>query len=360
MIGISHIKDALRFFKLRFAKRKKYEGNYENIARQIIDDCWNGTYFQVSSGNFAEFYVRDFAFCAESLCRLGYKEKVGKTLEYALKIFEKNNKITSTITDEEVPIDVFGIGPDSLALLIRTLRVTNNTKLIERHQGFINKEIMRYHNKIIDKQTGMVKNGYFTSVKDHSIRNSSSYDNAMMASLQKDCKELKLINPFNKDIQKLMKKKLWTGKYFKDDLDNDVISSDANIYPYYLDLFDNQMLKSSVKAIQKELLDKPFPIKYTITGDAEFLTPMKWLVPNYVGNTIWMHNGLNYLTILKRADRKRARMHLMKYRQLIEKQRNFVELYNPDGTIYKTPFYKADEGLLWCSIFLDLAKEFKI
>jgi hypothetical protein len=34
------------------------------------------------------------------------------------------------------------------------------------------------------------------------------------------------------------------------------------------------------------------------------------------------------------------------------KHRTFLEVYNSDGTVYKTPFYVADEGMLWCSVWL--------
>ncbi len=343
------VKEGLRIFWQGLQPYKSYSGNWREICKKIVNECWNGKYFQVSNGNFSEFYVRDFAFCHDSLKKLRYGAETGKTLNYCLEKFSRFGKITTTITKQGVPIDVFGIAPDSLALLVKCL----DKNLTKDYREFLNQQINYYYKIIFDEETGLVrKNTYFSSAKDHCTRNSSMYDNCMVAFLSKNLTGLGLENPFKYNFNKVLKENFWTGNYFKDDLDSG-ISSDANIYPYWLGLFDSKkMIKRSVEAIQNEGLDKPFPIKYTNSRKGKFLFPMKIFVPNYEGNTVWAHHGLNFIKVVERIDREKARFYKQQYAGLIKKHKNFLEVYEPDGTPYKTRFYKADSGLLWCANLL--------
>ncbi len=88
MINPTQLSEALKILKRsRYVKKhgiKKYKGNANAICKQIIKDCWNGKYFQVSAGHFTSFYVRDFGWCVDSLMKLGYKKEVHKTLDYVL------------------------------------------------------------------------------------------------------------------------------------------------------------------------------------------------------------------------------------------------------------------------------------
>src|SRR3989344_2702653 len=137
LIKPTHISEALRIFrrslKVRVSGFKKYDGDAKEICERIINDCFNGKYFQTSTGHFCQFWTRDFGMCAESLVKLGYKKEVGMTLEYAL---------------------------DPLTSMVR-------------------------------------QNVHFSSIKDHYVRNSATYDNCMLVMLKNDLNELKLYNLFN-------------------------------------------------------------------------------------------------------------------------------------------------------------------
>ena len=41
---------------------------------------------------------------------------------------------------------------------------------------------------------------------------------------------------------------------------------------------------------------------------------------------------------------------------VIEKYKNFLEVFNPDGSPFRSWFYYADEGMLWCANYLTLAR----
>lgn len=351
--------DAWHMFFASFSKYKKFDGDYQEICETIIRGCWNGRYFQTSSSGFSEFWMRDFAYCAESLVFLGYAKEVRETCSYALKHYEKFGAICTKISRNGQPVDIFYIAPDSLALLIRTFIKTDNEDLAHKYKTFLNSEIERYYETIVDETTGLVKSGYFSSVKDHSIRQSSTYDNAMIAYLAKNLDELGLNNPFKKfDWVKKMREAFWTGSYFKDSIESDDVTGDANTYPYWLEIFDDKtMMAKSFASMEKAGLTDPFPLKYSSHRRGTFVKLINFFTPNYQGDTIWLQNGLIYLQLLEKTNQKKFQKYFGIYKGLIEHNKNFIEVFHSNGQTYRTPFYKADEALLWCSMFLDLARK---
>jgi hypothetical protein len=379
----------------------KYAGNAEFICHQIVDMCFNGIFFQVSQGHFNNFYIRDFGMCIKALIKLGYKEEVYRTLTYAMSNYSDYNKITTTITPK-IPIneemeklkevdyhdiafsrnedneckDFFSIAPDSLAFLLYSLRIAKQNKivgLIEAYKPFLEREIKRYYDTIVIKsgeKRGLVKKGYFSSMKDHAIRNSSCYDNCMLAMISKEADKLKLKNPFKRfNYKKLILKHFWNDKkkYFKDDLNNNMPTGDANVFPFWCEIFEVKgknkknmgMLKQAIKAIQKNKLDKPFPLKYsnkTQSRYGNFLFFPSLFARNYESNSIWMHLGLCYLDVVSKVDKKLLRKYLSSYKKQIEKHHNFLEVYDEKGKPYKSMFYLCDDSMIWASKYLELSK----
>jgi len=360
MLNLTHLSEAWRIFNRSIRVKReginKYNGNADEICRQIIKDCWNGKYFQTSNGHFCEFYIRDFGWCADSLIKLGYKDKVKKTIAYTLGVYSKQG-LKTTITPKRKAVDIFAYAPDSLAFLIRSLRVLGDKNLIKKYKDFLKIETQKYFDLVLDKENGLVrKDRFFSSIKDEALRKSSLYNNIMTAMLSNELNKLRLWNPFKKfNFKKIIKTNFWTGDYFLDDLSgNKHIAGDANIIPFWTDVFDERkMLNLCIDKIQLEGLDKPFPLRYTKEIPKNF-NFVNWFVPNYEGNTVWMHIGLMYIEIIKRIDKNKAKGYLNKYTRLIEKNRNFLEVFNPDATPFKSFFYYADEGMLWAANYLTL------
>lgn len=359
------LKEALRFvnhsIKQIFQNHKKYQGNHIEICQKIVDDCWNGNFFRTGAGNFNQFWTRDFGFCCESLINLGYKDKVKKTLEYALTKFKKHNNITTQITPEGIPIDFPNYTPESVAYIVRCLRLLGDKNLINNYKELIAKEVKKAYKIAFDKNNNIIKKKYsFSSIKDHYKRSSSMYNNSMILMLSNDLDCLNLKNPLKKHaLKKTQKKIFWTGEFFLDDLSGGkYVSGDANVFPFWTGNFtDKRMFLSCLKHIQNNQLDTPWPLKYTkIRHKKNELFLPELFAPNYEGNTIWMHLGLCFIKTVNKFDRNKAKKYINSYKKLIEKNKNFLELYNPDGTVYKKLFYTADEGMLWASIYLDLVK----
>jgi hypothetical protein len=369
MIKPTHLRQALRIFgksiKRRLFGTEKYNGNAEEICRQIVKKCWNGSYFLTSAGHFCEFYCRDFGWCAESLIKLGYEKEVEKTLDYALGIFSKKGGIKTTITPYDEPIDIYHYSPDSLGFILRTISLLKNKKIAEKYKEFLNSEIKKFHDFVIDSKTGLVrKDRQFSSMKDYSKRQSSCYDNVMVWVVHDSLNKIKILDsPFKKyDFKNLVKENFWNGKYFLDDLSGkDYVSGDSNVFPFWTGMFDDKkMINTAIEAIQREGLDMPLPLSYTSQKVKTKRLFHGFVVANYEQSTIWAHIGPLLIEVIAKIDKQKAREYLLKYKETIERYGNYLELFERNLTPYRTPFYYSDESMLWAANYLALSKKLGI
>jgi hypothetical protein len=360
MITLTHLKEGIRIYltSLKTKRRgfRQYQGSAEEICKQIVHNCWTGRFFQTSTTNFAQFWTRDFNWCCKSLVQLGHQEKVKQTLDYALTIFQKHNQITTTITPSGTPYNVYHYAVDSLPSLINALKTLNDQELINQYKPFLESEITKFFNLVIEKETGLVKRKNFSSMKDYSKRKSSCYDNCMVAFLANNLKKLNLINPFEKyNYPQLIKQQFWNGQYFYDDLNKqNYVAGDANLFPFALGIFnDQEMLKSCLNHIQKEKLDQPFPLKYTNHRPEHFIW-LEFLVRGYEKDTLWQHMAPLYIKLTQITDQEKFDHYHQQMTQLIEKHKNFLEVFHPNGQPFKSPFYHCDQGMLWAANYLTL------
>lgn len=341
---------------------KEYEGSAQEICRRVVYDCWSGQYFKTSAGHFSSFYTRDFGMCVPSLLFLKQHERVRQTLVWALDCFRKNGKIMTSITKEGETFDFPTIAPDSLAFLLFALVKSKAHNLITINQEFLNQEIQRYYTTCVES-SGLPKQVHLSSIKDHAIRERSCYDTVMFGWLAKLLKEAHLENPFAQhNYPELLLKHYWVKDHFVDDLSGvDSISSDANVFPFWCGVIqDKEKLLASLHSLQQEYIDTPFPAQYTSTPPTHLWINTSWLAQNYEGTTIWAHLGMIYLDVLRTTDQKRFHTLLQAYKQVIEQNKTFLEVFNKDGTPYKTKLYISDEGMLWASMFLKLSSDTSI
>ena len=335
---------------------KKYDGNAESICRQIIKDCWNGRFFQTSTQNFPQFWTRDFGFCVQSLIVLKYEQEVHQTIRYALNRFKQYKKITTTITPGGKPFDFPKPAVDSLPWLIHAIKVSKYPYY--EWKNYLNYEIKKFYKQFIDERGLVKENIHTSSMKDFAVRKSSCYDNCLVALLSKDLASMKhLDNPFKRfDYPRLIKENFWSGHYFYDDLEKKhYAAGDANIFPFLFDIIkDREMLKSVFNQIHSAELDEPFPLKYTADRRSVKFIPEEFFLRNYESNSLWMHMGPLYVKLLMNVDKESAREYKEKYTLLIEKHKNFLEVFNEKGKPFSTPFYYCDSGMLWAANYLTL------
>ncbi|MBU1973843.1 MAG: hypothetical protein KKH52_00440, partial [Nanoarchaeota archaeon] len=219
---------------------KRYKGNATEICRLIVNDCWNGRFYQTSTHNFKQFWTRDFFWCCKSLLKLGFQKEVQQTLRYALNRFKKYNKITTTLTPRGSTYDFPTYAVDTLPSFIHCLRISKFPYY--DHKDFLNKEIQKFFRKVVDPETGLVNLKHFSSMKDMSVRKSSCYDNCQVAMLAKDLTSMKLFNPFKKyNYPQLIKDHFWNGNYFFDDITRkDYVAGDANLFPFIFGIINDK------------------------------------------------------------------------------------------------------------------------
>lgn len=365
------ISEGLRIFKrnirIKFYGFEKVLGTDEEICKKIIDSCWNGKYFSTcpKGGNYA-FYSRDFGMCCESLINLGYEDKVHKTLRYAMEIFKNNNGIYVSINPSGVPFNFPNMySPDSTAYFFRSLRIAKAKSLILENKEFLNSEIKKFENIVIDQKKGIVKEEHFSGMRDHVIVKRSCYDMIMSCML---LNEIEIINKMMKkdildntlkkySLKKNFIKYYWKG-YFKNSITDDSITGHCNIFPYKFNIIENRgMLKQSIRKIKNARLDKPFPLKYESTSKQKFVW-QEFFVKGWESDTIWTFLAMPYIDILSRIDKKKAKDHLNQYKLLIE-ENGFVEVYDTNRRPYHSFFYSTETRMLWAAMYLDLKQKLK-
>jgi hypothetical protein len=362
-----HLSEALRMYRRsRYVSKHgfhEYSGDDAKIAKQIIDSCWNKEkqYFQVSSGHFCEFYSRDFGMCAEALVKLGYKEKVTKTLDYALAKFRRHGRVTTSISPNGICFDFPYYAADSLPFIIRAINVSKAKRLLIEYGDFLVSEIDYYYANVFDNRLSLVKKDrFFSSMKDYSRRRSACYDNCMLSMLKDDLQELGFYNPFEDyDIKKSILHHLWNGHYFYDDIERQrVVTGDANVFPFWCGVVKSaHLFRLCMESMEKAGLTKPFPLKYTTKPDKiHRMHSLELFAGDYERDSIWMHLGLCFLDVVKKYDRPILSKFMKQYGSIIKKNHNFLEVYDAKGEPFKTRFYQSDESMLWVSKYLALKK----
>ncbi|GIU68838.1 MAG: hypothetical protein KatS3mg002_0074 [Candidatus Woesearchaeota archaeon] len=365
-------KEGLRIFKRNVEVKlfgfKKFSGNSREICTNIIDKCWNNKILTTTVNGNYYFYSRDFGMCSEALIDLGYKDRVIKTLTYVMRLFSKYNAIYVAISTREIPFNFPNkYSPDSVAYILRAIRISKDKNIILKYNQFLNKEIEKFEERVIDKNKGIVKNESFSGMRDYEIANSSCYD-MIMACLLHD--EIERINSFMK--KKILDNKLkkynlknnlikyyWNKKgYFNNSIEDTSITAHCNIFPFWLGIINNkEMLKKSLKSIEKEGLIDPLPAKYS-KSKHKFIW-QEILVPNWESTSIWSWLGMTYIELLLRLDkeeREKAKEYFSKYSELISKN-GFVELYDEKLRPYSSLFFTADNTMIWASLFLSIEKK---
>jgi hypothetical protein len=371
-MGVLQIKEGLRMARraqhVRKHGFKAYRGTPQEICAQIIDEAYDRQhkYFRVSSGNFCEFYVRDFGLCCEALYKLGYEKEVRATLQYAIAKYRKAGRITTAINPEGVPFDYFlPTGPDALGFLLYAITRTGNDDLAQEHRAFLQRMLDNFSREFIDPRTLLPRTDrHYSSIRDQAKRKGACYDAVMIAVTARESARLRLTFRYaEQDITDAIIKEYWNGTYFfQDTVRQAIVVADANVFPFWTGIVtDRKMLEDAMDAIRAAGLDTPFPLRYVSAYDKKkektALHAANMLANDYETDSIWTHLGLAYLRVLKERDEDAAKRHLAKYTKLVEEHKNFLEVYDTHGRPFKRFFYSADESIIWCANYLVLAQE---
>ena len=340
---------------------KRHAGSVEAICRAVLEDCWRGDFFAGSAGHFRQFWTRDLAMCTPALCRLGFRDRVVRSWEWGLERFERAGRITTTIFARRFPRDVYAYACDSLPMLLYALEVAGAQHLIVRHQALLSREVKRFYETVFDPQLGLARpDGYFSGPRDCMTGRSTVFANTMVALLGRLLdRTAGLPRPLaGYDVAGAMRRHHWMGDAFRDSLDRTFPSGDANVWPFFFGIFeDRDMWRSAFGVLEANGFTSPVPLRYfpRRLPDAELPVP-KLFTPNYQGDPSWTQLGPAYMHVLAQVDRPRMERQRANMAAFIERDRNYLEIYTPDGKPYRGRafLYHSDEGMIWAAMFLDL------
>ncbi len=360
--------EALRILRRRLHVLRRglpaYPGTAEEVVSQILDACWNREegFYMVSSGHFRQFYVRDFAWVVRALIALGHKEEVRKTLSYALERFSRAGRITTTITPKGRPFDFPIYAPDSLGYLLYSLSELGDSALVAQHRDLLDKEIAYFAENVIEEDTGLVRTDrHFSSMKDYAKRKGASYDLCMAYLVQRHGKALGLATPLAAyDFRKLiMEHYFHPDGYFLDDRSGAThIAGDAQVTPFWTGLVTDRAVFDRVRtALDREGLNYPLALRYTARRKVDHAMIMVELVNmDYERDVLWAHLGMMWIEVLLGYDKALLDEEMAKYEAVITRYRNFLEVYYPDMSPFRGPFYIADDSMIWSAVWLAVKK----
>lgn len=324
---------------------KRYQGSANAICDAIIKDCWNGSYLQASAGHFCQFYARDIGIASN---HLGDKEKLRATLSYALECFTKHGSVTTSITPKGQCFDFPMFAPDSLAFVLRALSSARACEIVKEHKAFLEDQISDWCTKTLAGDGFVKRNVHFSSMRDHAIRSSSCYDNIMVLLLKQEAAKLKLKTPSIMLTRARFVREFWTGTHFRDERDNNRVSGDANVVPFWLGVVNSKSkARKALSTLDSKGMTKPLPLAYNPPGQSPRMIAAEAFVPGWEREARWMQLGLMYAIVANSCDKAlydNARAAIL---ARIETDQNVLEVFTPEGTPYRSMFYHADEGMLW-------------
>ncbi|MDB5183623.1 MAG: hypothetical protein JWO07_304, partial [Candidatus Saccharibacteria bacterium] len=321
-----------------------------------------------------------------------------QSVAYALGVFAKNPTLTTTIVSmgplSATCVNFYAYPSDSLFGILFALAVLNgqqsaaalhynpkiksldtkmaSKRLLEQYRDTLLGLYEGYKDTVLDPETGLINTRvHLSGAKDITRRRSSFYDNVIYWKTTQLAMTLGIITTDKKyldTLKKLIIKTFWLQDegYFLEDLSaeglqNKYYSSDWLIVlsTGFLDPLDSKeksYYERSITYIKKNKIDQPFAIKYQQTTRAhrQFLA-VRLAVASYGGDAIWSFWGMEYikaLTLLYKQTgqseyKKSANHHIKKYEQKMIEYGGFPEVYDPDGKLLQTPFYRSIRQTGW-------------
>jgi hypothetical protein len=351
--------ESRQLYNRYFGKIERFDGSAKEICAQIIDRLWEGNFYRTSLGHFNFFWMRDFGTVAESLVKLGHQEKVHHTLHWALSRYRYAGAVTLCVDHAGNTFNAPAKRSiDAIPWLLHSL-VVSDYKLNKAEHGFLQGQLKKYVKEYLDPLTGVLKKGSYAEMRDAVYYDRSAYSIALIARMARCAEILKLdAFPFHPQIyQADLIHNYWNGHYFKADRVNGSYSSDSALMPFFLDVInDSAMVKKTCDYITKAKLNAAYPLQYGLHDETfkHRISMNAIVMPNYTGSTIWTWHATFYLHILKRFKRPEYKEQYQHFAALIEKLGTYPELVNADGSWYYAPGYRADPGMVWCALFLEL------
>lgn len=342
-----------------FGKIERFHGTPQEICAQIIDRLWEGDFYRTSLGHFDFFWMRDFGTVAESLTNLGHQKKVHHTISWIMRHYRRAGIVKQCVDKAG---NVFNAparhSVDALPWLLHTI-VASDYILNKSQRVFIEKQLKGYIKRFLDPKSGMLKKAHYAEMRDAVYYDRSAYSIALIGRMAHCVEALQLQQfPFPAHLyEEVLVKEYWNGRFFNADKATKVFSAESALMPFFLKVVnDADKVDATMDFINEQKLNLPYPLQYGQKDEIfnHRLGMGKWAMPNYTGTTIWSWHATFYLHVLKRYGRPEYKQQYEKFSELIARHQTYPELTNPDGSWYNVPIYKADPGMVWAALFLEL------
>lgn len=392
------------FINVYFGGKKSIYSDVNLIKEDIYNDRFNPKFpYLISGDHFNSFYPRNLGtFYIPTLDpRVDTNEKIWKyrqktilkSTALAIDVFAKNNKPCTTIVplglNYYTCLSIYAYPSDSIYAVLFSLKAmlsSDNFKilypyekkelnlstkkaaknLLENNKVKLKKLIDDYFEYVYDKKTGLIKkNIYLSGMKDITKRQSAFYDNVIL------WRTLQLANDLG--IKKIDKKELdnykeriiktyWydKGGYFLEDLSKNSFNNKYYSSDWLVVMFTG-FLNPEIKEerfyyekvfnyINKQRLNRPFGLPYHKNDRSyrQYLI-VRLLLPQYGGSGIWSFWGIEYSRALLLVGYfsknysyiKEAYFQLDTYKKNIYRYKCFPEVYNKNGKMLMSFFYKS-------------------
>lgn len=365
----------------------RHEGTAEDILLAGLERCWTGEYLTASPGHYRQFWTRDQGFAAPALVRLGgpWPGRLLASLGWAMQLWARRGAhVTTTINPLlRAPVDIFDYGIDSLPLLLSSLRAlvrgggapgAGGAALAHEHRDWLAAEVEHFVDVAVDPRTGLVRTDrHFSAHRDTFRNGSTAYANAMVALLAQIVAEtgwgpdLPLrhfrtgAGDLGLDWGGLLRRHFWAGDRFRDRLGTDETSGEANLWPFFAGLIDDQEMQATALAtLQREGFAAPYPLRFQASHGSDGLMLLYRLFSaDYQTTTSWTSLGSIYLSLLAEVDPATGAVELDRMRRLIERDGTLWEVLDGRGRPWRsrTGLSVSDVSMLWGAVLLQTLRD---
>lgn len=321
-----------------------------------------------------------------------------QTVAYALGVYEKDPKLTTTIVSmgplAATCVNFYAYPSDSLYGILYALATLQGNqdarpfdygarsmsldtipatkRLIQQYMPTLKALYTNYNETVFDGKTQLVnKNIHLSGAKDITRRQSAFYDNVIYWKTTELAMTLGIIDSDTSRLESIKKriiKTFWLEKegYFLEDLSEEGMKSRYYSSDWLIVLTTGFLDPASKKEsayyirsihyIQQHKIDQPFAIKYQQDTRAhrQFLA-VRLAVASYGGDAIWSFWGMEYIKTLillykftgNEPYRTSARKHLEAYEAKMIEYKGFPEVYDHTGKLLQTPLYKSIRQTGW-------------
>lgn len=356
----AYVTSAVRIARRGRRGHRRFPGDARAIARAGIEASWAVDHFNASGGHFRQFWTRDLCFSAVPLVRTGYGDRLRSSLAWAMEVWARRGRVTTTIFPGRRPRDVYTLGIDSLPLLLHALRAGGAGDLVDRHAGWLGPEIDRYVAEVLDPAMGRVRDDRrFSGHRDTVVTSSNAYANTMLTLLDTVLRDTGWFpSPVPAGALERFVSAFWREGHLVETAGGSEVTGDGSIFAFWLGVLpDDAGLASGLAACRAAGLATPLPLRYVARPDPAREDPVQHLfVPDYQGTAIWTSLGSIYLQLLHRVDPRAAERPVADYVALVERDGTVWEVLDDDLRPYvgRRGLFRADEAMLWGVILLDL------